>query len=437
MKYLNNLNVQKMNMSGMLFIYFLFGFSGYLMVAAGASSIALLIALIYLAGFCHLYAYRQKNFGFFLLLSVSYAILFGVPSITVLIQGTIKNDVQKEFVVGLLLIGIILIFLSYREARNKNQFYIPLDFRPNKAFVFILAAISLAQAFKLIAYLKVLSSSEYGHLAIWVDGDALISSVPSWIRLISGGTLIAGILGVALFRDRWLLQLFCILLLASDMVIGIRNKGFFGILAAVYILSLFDREQAARIFKKISSPLILVGAFIVFSAISYLREGYQMDMMEYGLIVLDSLASIVDGLLDQVANSNCMKTIDSSLVVTQVWTLLGLGNIPQISGEFNFCITGDPHPLTSVSSSVIFESLLLVGHFWLLLIICYFLLIYGLMRFLERKRSILNLSILCSLAPAFLYSLRAELFQPIVFLMKSLPYLIIAFLLLDKRSTKN
>jgi len=410
----------------------------YTLAATGEGGLAIqAAAACYLAGFAHLYALRKRNFGFFLLMAISYGLLFGIPCVAWILSNPLNDTAQIDFLLGLLCVGNLLTLLSHCETLTERKESAPFSFEPNKVFAIVLAAVALAQGYKLRAYFGVLSSSEYGHLAIWVDGDALLSAVPSWIRLLSGGSLLIGIIGIALFRKRPLMQLACLLLIISDMVIGIRNKGFFGALAAIYILSLFEQERAARLFQRISSPLMLAIAFLALSIVSFVREGFDIPLTDYLLIVLDSLASIVNGLLSAASQPQCLKNLDGALVISQFWTLIGVASGAQLSGEFNYCLTGNPNPLTSVSSSLVFEVLLLTGPFWPLTAGLYLVVMYALLYFLVRRKTIVSLSILCALAPAFLYTLRAELVQPIVFIIKSLPYLLLIGLLVKRVAPAN
>ncbi|PXW97066.1 hypothetical protein C7444_105165 [Sphaerotilus hippei] len=396
-----------------------------------------LASAVYLAGLLHLYARRKKSFGFFLLMAISYALLFGLPCVAWVLSNPLNDTGQINFLLGLLSCGNLLTVLSHCESYYKQNKYVPFAFESNGAFVVVFVVVALAQAYKLYAYFGVLSSSEYGHLAIWVDGEALLSTVPTWIRVISGGSLLTGIIGVALLRNRPYMQFACLILITSDIIIGVRNKGFFGVLAAIYILSLFERDRAAKLFLRISSPFWLVAVFLALSMVSFLREGFEVPVSEYLLIVLDSLASIVNGLLTVASQSQCIDNLDGSLVFSQFWTLIGLRGGAQLSGEFNYCLTGDPSPLTSVSSSLIFEVLLLTGSFWPLAAGLYLVVLYAALRLLERHKSIFSLSLLCALAPAILYTLRAELLQPLVFILKSLPYILLIGLMVKRVSRKS
>lgn len=411
----------------------------YVLVGIGETALASqMSAACYFAVFLHLYARRKQNIGFFLLMAISYGLLFGIPCVAWTLSNPLNNASQIVFLIGMLNIGNLLILLSHCEALDKRHNDVPFTLEPNKAFVAVLAVVALAQTYKLRAYLGVLTSSGYGHLAIWAESEALLSAVPSWIRILSGGSLLIGIIGIALFRQRPLMQFACLLLIISDMVLGIRNKGFFGTLAAIYILSLFERDKASRIFQRISSPVMLAAAFFALSIVSFLREGFDIPLSDYLVIVLDSLASIANGLLELVTEqSQCLKNLDGRLVFSQLWTLMGIGSGTQLSTEFDYCLTGNPNPMTSVSSSLIFEMLLVAGPFWPLAAGLYLLALYGALRFLERRKSIVSLSILCALAPAILYTLRAELVQPIVFILKSLPYLLLIGLLIKRKSGKG
>lgn len=406
----------------------------YLLVAMGETQLASHVsAVCYLAGFLHLYARRKQNFGFFMLMAFSYGMLFGVPCVAWVLSTPLNHANQIVFMLGLLNIGNLLTLLSYCETRDKRHNDVPFNLEPNKAFAVVLGVVALAQAYKLRAYLGVLASSEYGHLAIWVESEALLGAVPSWIRILSGGSLLMGIVGISLFRQRPLMQFACLLLIISDMILGIRNKGFFGTLSAIYILSLFDLDKASRVFQRISSPIMLGVAFIALSIVSFLREGFNIPLSDYLMIVLDSLASIVNGLLEFVTEESQCQYLDGTLVFSQLWTLLGVGSGTQLSAEFNYCLTGNPNPLTSVSSSMIFEMVVATGLLWPLACGLYLLMLYAVLRFIESRKNIVSLSLLCAMAPAILYTLRAELVQPIVYILKGLPYILLIGLLVKPK----
>lgn len=88
------------------------------------------------------------------------------------------------------------------------------------------------------------------------------------------------------------------ILLASDLVIGIRNKFFFAFICII-ILSLYsNRKKIIAIFARISKVHYLLIGFVGFSMISYLREGYEINFINYLGVVLDSLSSTLAGLQD-------------------------------------------------------------------------------------------------------------------------------------------
>ena len=406
----------------------------YLLVALGEIKLASGVgAACYLVGFLYLYSDRKQNFGFFILMAFSYGMLFGIPCVAWVLSKPLDNATQIICLLGILTVGNLLTLLSHYEALDKSHRNVRLNWEPKKAFSFALGIVALAQAYKLHAYLGVLASSEYGHLAIWFESEALLNAVPAWIRILSGGSLLMGIFGISLFRKRPFMQFACLLLIVSDLVLGIRNKGFFGVLSAIYILSLFDRDKASRIFQRITSPVLLVGGFVGMSVVSFQREGFNIPFIEYLELVLDSLASIANGLLQFVTENSQCQYLDGTLVLSQLWTLMGVGTGTQLSAEFNYCLTGDPSPPTSVSSSMIFEMLVVAGPLWPLACGLYLLLLYRMLRFMERRESIVSLSLLCALAPAILYTLRAELVQPIVYILKGLPYIFVIGLLVKQK----
>ena len=131
---------------------------------AGIGEIALagrMSAACYLATLLHLYARRKQNIGFFLLMAMSYGLLFGIPCLAWVLRNPLNNAPQIIFLLGILSIGNLLNLLSHCEALDKRHNEVAFTFEPNKAFVVVLAVVALAQAYKLRAYLEVLTSGPH------------------------------------------------------------------------------------------------------------------------------------------------------------------------------------------------------------------------------------------------------------------------------------
>ncbi|EAW1721624.1 oligosaccharide repeat unit polymerase, partial [Salmonella enterica subsp. indica] len=153
---------------------------------------------------------------------------------------------------------------------------------------------------------------------------------------------------------------------ASDLVIGIRNKFFFSMIC-IFVLYLYSNEiRVKHIFKKISKPTVLLVGFILFSLVSYFREGYQINFINYIGIVLDSLSSTLGGMQNLFSGQiGYWDKLSPEVVFTQILPLSGLSfiNDHQIAKDFSIIVLGDVSSGIALSSSGLLESTILSLHF--------------------------------------------------------------------------
>lgn len=109
--------------------------------------------------------------------------------------------------------------------------------------------------------------------------------------------------------------------------------------------------------------MYLIIGFVLFSLVSYYREGYDINFVKYMVIVLDSLSSTLAGLQDifVLPDSQGWNRLDPHLIITQLFPISGLGflNSTQIYKEFSVIVLGDISSGIALSSSGILESTIL------------------------------------------------------------------------------
>ncbi|HAL9334436.1 TPA: O176 family O-antigen polymerase, partial [Escherichia coli] len=190
---------------------------------------------------------------------------------------------------------------------------------------------------------------------------------------------------------------------------------------------------------KISRLLYLVIGFVLFSLVSYYREGYDINFVKYMVIVLDSLSSTLAGLQDifVLPDSQGWNRLEPHLIITQLFPISGLGflNSTQIYKEFSVIVLGDISSGIALSSSGILESTILDVDFNFFIYLSYLLLMLSLIQhFLNSPKVFLNF-IAIAMLPGFLYSIRGELILPIAYIIKSSPIIIVSnFLVSDKNA---
>lgn len=401
------------------------GYATLLHVLAPFLSICLIAVMIFF------YIKRASFISLQLMYAFAFSLIIGVPGIYLL---NFRNPVKGFEIVCLwaILLNIVLYFCSYN---NKT---ITQRKKVNKYFVVIFVIVGICQLIKTGLYFIFIVNSGVGHLAIYTEGDALVSQVPFVIRAISGMSLIMS-LATFYYRASTGVRWFSFLLLASELLIGIRSKFFFSLICII-ILSLYcNKELIKKKFLKISRLLYLVIGFVLFSLVSYYREGYDINFVKYMVIVLDSLSSTLAGLQDifVLPDSQGWNRLDPHLIITQLFPISGLGflNSTQIYKEFSVIVLGDISSGIALSSSGILESTILDVDFNFFIYLSYLLLMLSLIQhFLNSPKVFLNF-IAIAMLPGFLYSIRGELILPIAYIIKSSPIIIVSnFLVSDKNA---
>ncbi|RLZ95026.1 hypothetical protein EA154_26135 [Enterobacter hormaechei subsp. hoffmannii] len=228
------------------------------------------------------------------------------------------------------------------------------------------------------------------------------------------------------------------ILLASDLVIGIRNKFFFAFICII-ILSLYsNRKKIIAIFARISKVHYLLIGFVGFSMISYLREGYEINFINYLGVVLDSLSSTLAGLQDlySLPDENGWALLNPLTILSQVLPLSGFGFISdaQIAHEYSTIVLGSVSNGIALSSSGLLEASIISLHFNLFIYLAYLLIMISIIqKGLNSNYVIFNFFALAMMT-GFFYSVRGELILPFAYVLKSFPIIIIANLLTQQKS---
>ncbi|HFO3547160.1 TPA: O176 family O-antigen polymerase, partial [Escherichia coli] len=153
------------------------GYATLLHVLAPFLSICLIAVMIFF------YIKRASFISLQLMYAFAFSLIIGVPGIYLL---NFRNPVKGFEIVCLwaILLNIVLYFCSYN---NKT---ITQRKKVNKYFVVIFVIVGICQLIKTGLYFIFIVNSGVGHLAIYTEGDALVSQVPFVIRAISGMSLI-------------------------------------------------------------------------------------------------------------------------------------------------------------------------------------------------------------------------------------------------------
>ncbi|EPZ6094442.1 hypothetical protein ACXHH8_004215 [Enterobacter roggenkampii] len=232
--------------------------------------------------------------------------------------------------------------------------------------------------------------------------------------------------------------MFAFILLASDLVIGIRNKFFFAFICII-ILSLYsNRRKITAIFARISKLQYLLIGFVGFSVISYIREGYEVNFISYLGIVLDSLSSTLAGLQNvySLPDEKGWALLNPITIISQVLPLSGFGFISdaQIYHEYSTIVFGNITNGIALSSSGLLEASIISLHFSLFVYLAYLLIMISIIqKGLNSNYVIFNFFALVMMT-GFFYSVRGELVLPFAYVLKSLPIILIANLLIQLKS---
>ncbi|HCD2670581.1 TPA: oligosaccharide repeat unit polymerase, partial [Enterobacter hormaechei] len=182
---------------------------------------------------------------------------------------------------------------------------------------------------------------------------------------------------------------------------------------------------------------LLIG-FVGFSMISYLREGYEINFINYLGVVLDSLSSTLAGLQDlySLPDENGWALLNPLTILSQVLPLSGFGFISdgQIAHEYSTIVLGSVSNGIALSSSGLLEASIISLHFNLFIYLAYLLIMISIIqKGLNSNYVIFNFFALAMMT-GFFYSVRGELILPFAYVLKSFPIIIIANLLTQQKS---
>ncbi|MGV4260079.1 oligosaccharide repeat unit polymerase [Citrobacter freundii] len=385
-------------------------------MASSFLSAILIVVIIYF------YIKRSRFFSLQLLYSYAFSLIIGIPAIYLLNFGEPRNGFELVCL-WCVLLNIVLYFSSFTSKVKKQKKTV------NNIFIIIFIVVGICQLIKTFVYFRFIVNSGLGHLAIYTEGEILTAQVPFIIRAISGLSLIMS-LATFYYKSPAKLKWVSFLLLASELLIGIRSKFFFSLLCIITLSLYANRYVIKKQFVKVSKIQYLVIGFILFSLISYFREGYEINFINYLVIVMDSLSSTLAGLQDLflLPASQGWGNIDANIILTQILPISGFSFISdlQIYKQFSMIVLGDISSGIALSSSGILEATIISVKFNFYVYLIYLLLMLSLIQYwLNSSLSFLNF-IAIAMLPGFFYSIRGELVLPLAYIIKSLPIIILA-----------
>lgn len=383
-----------------------------------------------------IYFNRDKYFNVALIFCFVYSFFLGLPAVYMLLNGDLYNKFYYILMMVIFVnVFIYMIFPYFGEIKNDKL----KELRLSKKFYFIFYLVSLCQLYKIIIYFNFILISGEGHLAIYSLSDELHSTVPFWIRAITGFSSILALM-TFFYPSNRVAKIIAIIILASDLLIGIRGKFLFFVLTIFVLYSYQNKYITIQAFKKFTKLSSIIFLFLFFSWISYYREGYSINFLSYLLIVLDSLASTLMGvgeLFDMsLGTFSFIVEFDKFSILSQLSSLLGFNfdSVIQISQTYSNIVLGDRVDGINLSSSIVLESILVGKDFFFLVLIVYLLsFIFIIKNFLESSYIFLNIIAICML-PGLFFSVRAEFVQVFVLVIKSLPIILISKYLVLKEN---
>ncbi|ECT6343904.1 oligosaccharide repeat unit polymerase [Salmonella enterica subsp. enterica serovar Cerro] len=378
---------------------------------------ALLIVII-----AYFYIKRAYFFSLQLMYAYAFSLIIGIPSVYLLNFGEAKGGFELVCL-WCILLNIILYFSACSSKVIEQKKTV------NKIFVVIFFVVGFCQLVKTLLYFRFIIDSGLGHLAIYTEGEILTAQVPFVIRAISGLSLIMS-LATFYFKAPRYLRWIGFILLASELLIGIRSKFFFSLICIIALSLYSNRHLIQSKFVKLSKIQYLLIGFILFSLISYFREGYEINFINYLVIVLDSLSLTLAGLQDVflLPTAQGWDKIDAHVILTQILPISGFGFISdsQIYKQFSIIVLGDISSGIALSSSGILEATVLNIKFGFFIYLFYLLIMLALIqKCLNSSLNLLNF-IAIAMLPGLLYSIRGELVLPFAYIIKSLPIIFLS-----------
>lgn len=427
----NGLNIRPLKL---MVVAFLIVATSVLMIAdVGRDVYEYLFIFIFPVYMCCLlraYYIRNKDLSMSLIFFFVYSMLLGIPACYLFVV----NDSTSQFSGFMLciILSSIFVFIS-RPFHDPGRITSINTCRLTGLFYFVFFIVAACQSFKIYAYLTYIIESGLGHLAIYINNDELVHSVPSYIRFISGLSMVVSLIAISFSKNKIIIFL-ALALMFSDIAIGIRGKAFSGVIAAFIIMLYVNKYKATRIFSNLTKPIVVVVFFVLFSFISYYREGYSINFGSYILLVLDSISSILSGTQALFDKSDYWydSSFSSSSIFMQIGDLIGLhiDGVNTVAETYTKIALGDNKTGIALSSSLPLEAMVLGGPFGPLIMITYSLLMLTLINrlLLSNKKVFLVAGI--SILPGLAFVCRAELVIPFVYLIKSVPIILISPMLL-------
>jgi hypothetical protein len=210
------------------------------------------------------------------------------------------------------------------------------------------------------------------------------------------------------------------LALVSILLTGSRGLAIFGLLAILlYRMGLHE-------FIRVRSIFIFILTIFCFIVIGYIREPIGMDPVSYLLLVLGSFNQFA---VSSLSVDQC--SIDASQVAQQFSSIfIGSLDGSRVTHWITECVSpGASAKGYGVASSIVAESILINSHLWPLVYIVVIFINALFVSFFLTSRHALFRAIGCAWLPFILYSVRAEILYPYVFLVKILFSMLALYLL--------
>lgn len=386
-----------------------------------------IVSVLFFSVLAFFYFNRIRYFSLALMFCFMFSLILGIPAVY-LIFTTMDANFQL-FLLSVIWVNLFLFsccpLFEVRATTWRNEYQL------SQIFYLVFLLVAVCQFYKIFVYASFLISSGLGHLAIYTEGDELHASVPFIIRSISGFSNVLG-LAVFLFPSSKKVKFIGLLMIASDLVIGVRNKFFFSLMALFILVAIQNRQRGYQLFKRMTGIVPVIAVFVLLSVVSYVREGFTIDFTSYLLIVLDSLSSTVFGIKDVLQMSSgpeVLAGVDPALVFRQFFDLIGIGSgDATVAQAYTHVALSGASEGIALSSSILLESMIVSTVLFPLVLFGYCILfIVVIDKLLQTRNPILNL---CGIAmlPFLFYTTRAEMVQPFVSLFKALPVILISYL---------
>jgi hypothetical protein len=300
---------------------------------------------------------------------------------------------------------------------------------PAGALSFLIAVVAGASLLKITLYQESVQALG-GHMAIYTDGGEIRGGVSPIVRYVAAGLPFFAVLVFTQKRFPLWVCLTVVAVVLAEFVIGIRGRPLYVAAASLAVYQVWLTHRLAGRFV----PLALFGIAVPLTLIvGVSREGLDVSFLDYSLLMFESVGSTFGG-----AVTVGSFVADGSLVLRQVAALLfptGLERIDTVSKLLTVTHFPDAYVLGyGVSSSALLEVLMLSPG--VLSPFVYVLLMVGgvgFVSFLLGSRSLVLALAGVAMLPALFYVGRAELWQPVVWLAKSLPFVVMTWILCVSR----